>query len=132
MIVAASDGNNVRPVGNVALAVCVIAHRNDRTVGLEAYRVPVAASDGNNVRPVGNVALAVFVTARRNDRTVGFEAYREKSAVASDRLPFGDVIPKSKAALASILVISDAAERYRRFFVFSVFIKRNGSIIFAV
>ena len=91
----------------------------------------VAASDGNNVRPVGNVAPAVFVIARRNDRAVGFEAYRVIVA-ASDRLSFGDVIPKSKAALASILVISGATERYRRIFVFSVFIKRNGSIIFAV
>ena len=130
MIPAASDGNNVRPVGNVALAVFVIARSNDRTVGFEAYRLIAAASDGNNVRPVGNVALAVEVIAHRNDRTVGFEAYRIDAA--SDRLPFGDVIPKSKAALASILVISDAAERYRRFFVFSGFIKRNGSIIFAV
>ena len=75
MIAAASDGNNVRPVGNVVLAVFVMARRNDRTVGFEAYRVIAAASDGNNVRPVGNVALAVFVIARRNDRAVGFEAY---------------------------------------------------------
>ena len=127
MIAAASDGNNVRPVGNVALAVVVIAHRNDRTVGLEAYRVTEAASDGNNVCPVGNVAPAVVIS-RRNDRAVGFEAYRATEG-ASDRLPFGYVIPKSKAALASILVISGAAERYRRIFVFSVFIKREGFLI---
>ena len=126
---AASDGNNIRPVGNVALAVFVISRRNDRAVGFESYRVIAAASDGNNVRPCRNVALAVFVIARRNDRAVGFEAYRVPVA-ASYRLPFDEVVPKSSAAFASILVISGAAERYRRIFVFSVFIKREGFLVF--
>ena len=49
---------------------------------------------------------------------------------ASYRLPFDEVVPKSSAAFASILVISGAAERYRRIFVFSVFIKREGFLVF--
>ena len=91
--------------------------------------MPAATCDGNNIRPIGNIALAVFVISRRNDRAVGFEAYRVKIA-ASNRLPFDEVVPKSSAALASILVISGAAERYRRIFVFSVFIKREGFLVF--
>ena len=91
--------------------------------------MPVAASYRNNIRPIGNIALAVVVISRCNDRAVGFEAYRVPVA-ASYRLPFDEVVPKSSAALASILVISGAAERYRRIFVFSVFIKREGFLVF--
>ena len=65
---------DVSPVRDVALAVPIIAHRDHRSVTLQADCMVISSCDRNNISPAAHIALAMRILAHRDQRSVTLQA----------------------------------------------------------
>ena len=93
MIIAGDKGYDVRPVGDLALAVRVIADRQNGPVGPQAHGVIIAGGNSYDIRPVGDFAPAVIVSANRHDGSIRPQAHGVITAGGDghDIRPVGDI-----------------------------------------
>ena len=75
MTISSRDGNNICPVGYIALSMTIIAHGNDGTIRFQPDCMHIASRNSDNTCPIANIALAAVVVTSilcSNDSTVGF------------------------------------------------------------
>ena len=74
MIGSSRDGDNVRPVGHIALTAVSpnsgILCRNDSTVGFQPDCVFESGRYGDNIRPVGHITLTAVIITHNNGHIV--------------------------------------------------------------
>ena len=101
MIVSRTDGNNVPPAADIALAILNISHSHHRTVDFQAYGVTDSRTDSHNVPPAADIAPAIIIFSHSHHRAVGFQAYGATVSRAD-----GNNVPPAVDIALAILIIS--------------------------
>ena len=117
MIISRTDGYNVCPAADIALAIIVAPRSYYGTVGFQAYSVISACADGHNVFPVTDLASVVHIIPHTYHCTVGFQSYGMISSCADGI----NVLPGACIAPA-ILVVTHSNHRTIGFYAYGMII----------
>ena len=95
-----TDGHDILPAADIALAILIVSHSHHRTVGFQTHGMKDSCTDGHDIRPAADIALAILVVSHSHHRAVGFQTHGMRVSCTDGH----DIRPAADIALARVVV----------------------------